>query len=210
MIKSIIKDGKGRGTSLSVDNNRSIITTNSGVPPDSIETILKPFSVFMTDLAGDNNMRVDGSTTNVEFSAGSSSEGDRYIQSIAFTIGDGGIKFELFGALPVLTNGCQLRLSDKKLGDVILGGDLKTNFNIFQLCLFNPAFGNASEAFLIKDAGSSLHAYIPILDLRRTFGLPYGFVIPQDSEKKVIFTVRDDIQAMDQLDIKVFGFDRIG
>lgn len=209
MIKSKIIDGTGSERGLKIDENHSILVTTTGMPPRKVQVTLKPFVDFMRDVNGSKDMLVDGSVTNIEFFIGASSQGDRFIHTLAVTIADAVPKFNKWGAEPTLTNGCQLVYEDKNVGDVILGDELKSNFDFVQLCNFNPMFGTGADAFQATNIEGNSEAYIPLLDIEDVFGLPHGLRIPRNSSLKLKLVVRDDVSAIDRFDIKAFGFDRI-
>jgi hypothetical protein len=208
-IKFRIEDGKGSGNVAEVDENHSLHVTNIGIPPRIKNKVLKPFTSFFENSLGSTDMRVDGSTNNVDFFIQASTEGDRYIQTLAFTISDAGAQLNEFGNLSALTNGCELIYQDDQVGNVILADNLKTNFDFVQLCNFEPTFGTGTAAFLASNVSGTSEAYIPILDLTDVFGLPYGLILPQGSNKKIILRIKDNVTGIDRFDINAFGFDRI-
>lgn len=207
--KVVIKDGTGGGYKACVDNNNSILVTNTGVPPENVNVVLRPFVEFMTDLNGSSDMLVDGSTDNIEFFIQAGGQGDRFIHTLAITISDAVPKFNKWGALTALTNGCQLVYEDPKLGDVVLGENLRSNFDWVQFCNFEPMFGTGNDAFLAMNIEGTSEGYIPILDIEDVFGISHGIRLPANSTKKLKLIVRDDVSGIDRFDIKVFGYDRI-
>ena len=208
-IKSLISDGRGSGRKAEVTKDRSLLVASTGVPPELENTALKPFVSFMVDDTGDEDMRVDGSTNSVDYFIGSSDEGDRYIHTLAITIADAGAEPSEFGNLTALTNGCQLIWQDNLLGDVIIADTLQSNFDFLQLATFEQPFGTASNAFRLQNVVGASEAFVPILDFEDVFGLPYGLLIPKDSQRKLILRVRDNTSAVDRFDIKAFGYDKI-
>lgn len=206
-IDSRIKDGKGNKRYLSIDRNNSAKTSVTGLPPESSTTILKPYVEFLTDSAGASSMLVDGSVSEKMFFIESSPDYDRHVLSMSFTIEQDNAKLNLFGALAKLTNGCQLYYQDNSLGDVFLHEAIKSNYDLVQMCLFNPAFGTGTEAFKGSNVDQKLDAYIPVLDIKDAFGLAYGVLIPAGSDKKIVFNIRDDITGLGRFDCKVLGYD---
>lgn len=209
MIKTVIKDGSGSNKEATVDCNNSVAVTTTGVPPESLNTNLKPFANLMQTSAGATDMLVDGSVTNVDFYIQAGNDGDRYIQTIAFTIADAGATLNDFGNIGVLTNGCQLIYEDKELGEVVLADSLKTNFDFVQLCNFEPTFGSGTAAFRASNVVGTSEAFIPLLDITDVFGMPYGLKLPKGTNKKIILRIRDNVSTIDRFDAKCFGFDRI-
>ena len=208
-INARITNGLGDGNQLNLEKDGSANVTVQGVPPDNVDYALKPFVSFFTNSSGSNDMRVNGSTNFVDFSVGSSTEGDRYVGTLAFTISDAGATLSEFGNLTALTNGCQLIYQDDRLGDVVIGDNLQSNFDFIQFCNFEPTFGSGNSAFLANNVVGVSEAFIPILDLEDVFGLPYGLKIPQSSNVKLTLRVRDNTTGVDRFDIKAFGYDKI-
>jgi hypothetical protein len=208
-IKVTIKDGRGSGREASVDENHAVSVTNIGLPPSKLNATLKPFAEFLKSDADTEDMRIDGSTTNVDYFIQAGNDGDRYIQTLAFTIADASASLNQFGNLAALTNGCDLVYEDRELGDVVIASALKTNFDFVQLCNFEPSFGTGSDAFLASNVSGASEAYIPILDITDVFGLPYGLRLPQGRTKKLKIVIKDNTTGIDRFDVKAFGFDRI-
>lgn len=205
-----VKDGREGTDHLKIDHNGSALTTPTGVPPENLDAILKPFASFLTDENGSDDMRVSGTlAAPIDFSIGSSSLGDRYIQTLTFTIADAGAALNEFGAITALTNGCQLIYQNDRLGDVIIGEALQSNFDFVQICNFEPSFGTGTSSFRASNVQGASEAFVPLLDLTDVFGLPYGVQIPQNSKLKLLLRVRDNTTAIDRFDVKAFGFDRI-
>lgn len=209
MIKARIVNSGEDERGLVVDKNNSALVSNTGVPPVDLNTSLRPFTEFFKDSTGAIDMRVDGSVNYKDFFIGSSSEGERYIHTLAFTIADAGASLKEFGGVAALSVGCSLIWQDSRLGDVAIAEELKSNFDFVQLCNFEPTFGSGTAAFLASNVIGSSEAFIPILDIEDVFGLTHGLRIPQDTNRKLILRIFDDVSAIDRFDIKVFGYDRI-
>lgn len=208
-IKSRILDGTGSNRELEIDSNNAAKVVDAGVPPKNLNTVLKPYTSFFKNASDSTDMRVNGATNSVDFFITAESQGDLYIQTLAFTISDVGASLNEFGAITALTNGCDLIYQDNELGDVVIASALKSNFDFVQLCNFEPTFGTGTAAFLASNVSGASEAYIPILDLTDVFGLPYGLRLPQDSDKKLILRIKDDVSTVDRFDIKAFGFVRV-
>ena len=209
-VTTTLKDGKGSGSTATVGSEGDLYVTNIGLPPKEVSAVLKPFAKLFTDENGATDMRVSGTTAiPIDFYIEASSQGDRYVQTIAFTISDAGAALNEFGSLPALTNGCQLIYEDAELGDVIIASDLKTNFDFVQLCNFNPTFGTGTQAFRASNVSGASEAFVPVLDLTDVFGVPYGIRLPKDTNKKLKLRIQDSTTGVDRFDIKAFGFDRV-
>jgi hypothetical protein len=208
-IDTRIVDGSGSGKEATVGSDGDIYTTNIGLPPKEVSAVLRPFATLLADNTGVTDMLVDGSTIARDFYITAGNNGDRYIQTLAFTIADAGATLNSFGSISALSIGCQLIYEDAELGDVIIAENMKTNFDFVQLCNFEPTFGTAADAFRAKNVESTSEAYVPILDLTDVFGMPYGLRLPGNSTKKLLLRIRDDVSTIDRFDVKAFGFDRI-
>tara|TARA_R110002096_G_scaffold178455_1_gene355418 strand:- start:601 stop:1239 length:639 start_codon:yes stop_codon:yes gene_type:complete len=205
-----LKDGKGTGKKANIGTEGDLYVTNIGLPPKEVIATLRPFATLLTTDAGATDMRVSGTVAvPVDFYIQSENLGDRYIQSLAFTISDAGAQLKEFGNLTALTNGCQLIYEDSSLGDVIIAEAMQSNFDFVQLCNFNPSFGSGASAFLASNVIGTSEAYVPILDLTDVFGLPYGLRLPRNTDFKLKVRVRDTTTGVDRFDVKAFGFDRI-
>lgn len=209
-ISTTIQDGSGTSKELKIDINKSALVTNTGIPIIDSKIELRAFSSFLLDENDSEDMLVVGSVaTPLDFEIGASTDGDRYITSIAFTIADAGALLNKFGNVPALTVGCQLIVQDKLLGEVIVADSLKSNFDFVQLCAFKPAFGDGASAFKASNVIGASEAFLPIMDVKAIFGLPHGLHLRKSSTRKLIFRIQDDVSGVDRFDIKVFGFDRV-
>jgi hypothetical protein len=204
-----IKDGTGKSKQLRIDNSQSAYVTETKIPADNLDVVLRPFSEFLLNSSNSSDMRVNGATTNVDFYIQAPQDGDRYIQTLSITIADAGAQLNEFGNLVALTNGCQLIYEDDEVGDVILASSLKTNFDFIQLCNFEPTFGTGVDAFLASNVSGVSEAYIPILDVTDVFGLPYGLKLPKGTTKRLVLKIRDNVTTLDRFDVRVFGFDKV-
>jgi len=206
-----ISNGKGDGTSLTLEKDGSANVTVSGLPPEDTNVLLVPFAEFMKNSSDSTDMRVSASLASPqEYFIKAGSSGDRYIHTIAFTIADASASLNEFGNTNnPLTNGCKLVYEDPELGEVVIADSLQTNFDFVQLCNFEPMFGTGTDAFKAANVQGSSEAYIPILDLEDVFGLPYGLKLRKNSVNKVKIVIQDDTTGVDRFDIKVYGYDRI-
>lgn len=208
-IDITIKDGKGQGRKVEVDENNALVVTDTGIPPEKTKVTLKPFSTLLANSSGTTDMRVNGSTTNVDFYIQAGADGDRFIHTLAFTIADAGAQLNEFGNLTALTNGCQLIYQDSDLGDVVLADNLKSNFDFVQACNFEPTFGTGTAAFLASNVVGTSEAYVPILDIQDVFGVLHGIRLPKGTTRKLLLRIRDNVSTIDRFDVRAYGFDRI-
>jgi len=206
-IDAKIRNGLGIKRFLSVDRNHAASVNINGLPSENVTSELKPYVSLMTSPAGATDMLVDGSVTPQSFYIESSSEYDRHILTVLFTIADGGATFNKFGNISALTNGCELFYEDKELGDVALSNSLKSNFDFVQMCNFQPTFGTGTAAFRASNVEGPSEAFIPSLNIAKEFGLIYGVKLPAGSNKRIVFRINDDVSGIDRFDIKVLGYD---
>jgi hypothetical protein len=134
---SNIIDGEGTGSYLKVNEGGYVLTQSSGLPPKDDRDIQIVYRNFLT-LNGDGtttSMLVDGSTTPQLFYVEASPNNDIYITSLSIVIQglniDLGLDFAGLGS--ALTNGCRLYYEDKN-GEVTIGNNLDTNFELVRLC----------------------------------------------------------------------------
>ena len=210
-IDSYIKDGKGTGQKAKVDRNHALYVNDVGIPPEVTNTALRPYIAFMENAAGSSDMSIVGSLGSpVLFKLKADPKYDRHILTMAFTVTDNTVKLNTFGGLAALANGCQLYYQDNDFGDIYIHDAIKTNYELVQMCLFNPSFGTGTDAFKASDVDpAKSDAYVPVLDIRQVFGFQYGVRLPAGSNKEIIFSVRDDLSTLGRFDIKVFGYDVI-
>ena len=232
---SNIIDGEGTGTYLKVNEGGYVLTQSSGLPPKDDRDIQIVYRNFLT-LNGDGtttSMLVDGSTTPQLFYIEASPNNDIYITSLSIVIqglginlgddfgGSSGLATPLFTSLP---NGCRLYYEDKN-GEVTIGNNLDTNFELVRLCQGNPSFGNDANAFKVPELApgsggkgkTTSDGYIPVLDFPEVFGFNYGLRLQRGTTNRLIFEINDDIRITTDggglpddagFNIIVYGFER--
>jgi len=166
------------------------------------------------------DMKVDGSVTTQEFFVRAEPDSDIFINSVSFfiaaelTIADLG---EFAGITTPLTNGCQLIYENGEVGDIIIGDNLTTNFELLRMCNMNPQFGLVSnDAFKIVQAFSNADdGYLFILKFS-DYGYEQeysgGLRLRAGSEDRLVFKIRDDLDRtpseISSFDGRVYGFKR--
>ena len=141
MIKTQIIDGYGTGNKLKLEDEGQIGVVVHPHPPKAEESASKPFrQYFLQDGTGTNDMRVDGSTTNVEFSILSDTNRDTYIKTLSILIADASATLNKFGNITALTNGVQFSWETQDLGSVVIHEGLTSNFEFVRLGIGQPAF----------------------------------------------------------------------
>ena len=228
---SNIIDGEGTGSYLKVNEGGYVLTQSSGLPPKDDRDIQIVYRNFLT-LNGDGttaSMLVDGSTTPQLFYVESSPNNDIYITSLSIVIQGLGINLgDNFAGVATLTNGCRLFYEDKN-GEINIGTNLDTNFELVRLCQGNPSFGNNGNAFKVpnlapgggggpKGGGAkSSDGYIPVLDFPEVFGFNYGLRLKRGTTNRLVLEINDDLRITADggtlpddagFNVIVYGFER--
>jgi len=208
MQKAVIKDGAGRGTSVRVEDE-ALMVTQYTCPP-LLPQKNKIFRQYLTDdglSTGSNDMLVDGSSTNVEFWVPAHADNDRYITAVSFVIADVGAELDEFGGITALTNGCQFEYKRAGGETVIIHDALKSNWDFVRMCMGNPAFGTAVDAFRGKNVVGASEAYIPVFNFLALMP-PYGLKLDAGTQQKLTFRIRDNCSTIDGFDAIAYGFER--
>ena len=203
-----IIDGHGSGDSLRISPEGAAQVVVHPHPPLVDDLITIPFRQFFTDdglSSGSNDMKVDGSTNNVDFFIAASQTKDVFIKSISIVIADAGATLNEFGNLAALTNGLTFSHVTGKEGETVVADDLKTNFDFVRMSLGSPAFGDGTAAFRANNVSGTSEAYIPVIDFAILFGMPWGVRLRKGTKDKLVFTVKDDVQTVDDFNIIGFG-----
>ena len=199
------------GTSAAITSEHALCLQDTGIPPLTQIGNIIIFRQFLTTTGistGSNNMLVNGSSTNVDFSVNAQQKKDTFITSINFVIADMNPTLNLFGAITALTNGCKLVYEDQN-GEVIISDQLTSNWEFVRLCQGNPAFSEGvNSAFRAKNVFGTVAGYLPTLDFRATFGLRWGIRLRAGTGDKIKLVIRDDVSGIDQFDCIAYGFSR--
>lgn len=212
-IISEIKDGFGSGYKIKVDKEGTIGVVRHGHPPTNDDTITVPFGQFLTDdgtETGSNDMRVAASLASpIPFYIKADQDNDIYIKTISFEIADAGATLSQFGSITALTNGCVLQWRNNGVGNVDLSQPLQSNFDFIRLCGGQPAFGDGVSAFRASNVVGNSEAYIPILDLSKTFGNIYGIRLRKGTTDEFRLLIRDNTTGVDGFNARIFGIKRL-
>lgn len=203
MIKTIIHDGE----SIAKVSEHGAVHVSLAQHPTMEEQTVFPFRTLLSlNGAGvTTDMRVNGAVTNQTFSIIANDDEDIFVTHIAFTLADAAAVFSSFGALTALTNGCLFRWKTSAR-TVVLHPNIRSNFDLVQACLFEPAFGDAIGAFRGLNVVGTSEAYFPVLDFTKLLPF-YGLRLVQGSLDKIEFIIRDNISAgLDRFDAVVYGF----
>lgn len=207
-IRTTIIDGKGTGNVAGVTKEGYLLTQTAPYPPSGEDTIMTVYREFMTLNAEGvvSSMLVNGATTKQTFSIIAEPDSDIYITSLSFLIADASATLAQFGALTALTNGCRLYYENQE-GQINIGTQLRSNFDIVRLCLGSPAFGNAGDAFRGTNVIGTSEAFIPVLDFR-TFGFKWGLRLLNGTNHTLSFEINDNLTGLDAMNIIAYGFRR--
>lgn len=205
VLPVIIKDGHGSTNKVKVNGEGEIGVTIHAHPPIDEQIIAYPFSSWFENNTS-NDMRVDGSTTNVEFSINANADVDIFIKTISVRISDNGAALNEFGALSALTNGVEWAYSNSGLGLVMIQDEIKTNLDFIRLGFDTAGTGDGVSAYRADVSGAGADTYLPNIDLAKTFGFPWGLRLAKNTTDKLVFIVKDDLSSgLDVFNIKAFG-----
>ena len=165
--------------------------------------------VYVDDLTlnGDGvttDMKVDGSVTTQEFFVSAELDSDIFINSVSFFIAAETLVIDLFefGATNgTLTNGCQLIYENSEEGEIIIGDNLNSNFELLRMCGLNPSLGVSSNtAFQIQKAFSNSDVgYLFVLNFL-TYGYESeyrgGLRLKKNANERLVFKIRDDLNLI--------------
>ena len=175
-------------------------------PPVNEPVSAVPFVADFADSNGVTDMRVDGSSTNVDYTIVAEQDKDKYIKSMLVIIADDKATPVKFGNITALTNGLIFKWQTIDLGTTVIRDELQSNFDFIRLAQGNPPFGNDAKAFLVKDAvGANSETYMLVVDFASIFGLPWGLRLRKASTDKLIMTVRDDTSPVDEFKMTAYG-----
>lgn len=205
-VRIIDSKGTSKGTKVDVDGR--VYVRDNGIPPFGDDTETRIFREYFRNSAESNDMRVDGSVTNQDFYIRADQVNDRFLTTISFVIADDGASFENFGAIPALTNGIQFFYEDES-GLVEIHEGLKTNWDFVRLSGGKPAFGTSTASFKAPNVEGKVDAYIPVLDIKATFGFTFGLRLKARSSQRIVLRIRDNTSAIDSFNAIAYGFDRL-
>lgn len=195
---------------VKISEENYLLTQEHGIPPLSPKGRLVVFRQFLTDdgtTSGSTDMRVNGSTTPVEFWVPSDSTHDLYISNISFVIADASATLNTFGNITALTNGCDVEyFADGST--TTIGTALKSNFDFIRLCLGSPSFGDGAAAFRANNVQSTSEGYLPVLNFKQVFGFNYGIRLRPGTSDKLTVRVNDNTTGVDAFNAIAYGFTR--
>jgi hypothetical protein len=203
-IKVHLTDSKGNSKGVRISEEGALQVVAHPHPP-SVESLSSiPYREYFKNGAS-SDMRVNGSTTNVEFSINADQKKDLYIKTISVVISDSGATLSKFGNISALSEGVEIKWQTSELGTTIIADALKTNFDFVRMGLGEPAFGDGTTAFRGNNVSGSSEAYIPVIDFQKLFGISYGLRLRKGSTDKLVFTIKDNVSTIDQFDAIAYG-----
>lgn len=184
-----------------VSENYRLSEIDSTYPPiDGIQNV----QIYVNSLTLNNDgvttsMKVNGSVTPQEFYVSAENGFNIYINSISFYIAAELVLAGLgeFGGITTpLTNGCQLLYENTD--NIIIGDDLKTNYDLLRMSVMNPNFGLVSNAaFKVVQAFSNQDdGYLFILKFNDYgFDTEYsgGLKLKSSTSDRLVFKIRDNL-----------------
>ena len=209
-LPSFIVDGYGTGHKVRVNGEGEInVVVHPHPPRDEVEVAF-PFRQYLTDdgtPTGSNDMKVNGATTPVEFCVNAVSDFDIYVKNIAIVIADAGASLSQFGSITALTNGVDIKWVSQDFGERTIASGLKSNFDFVQTALGQPAFGDGNGAFRANNVVSTSEAFLPVIDLSKTFGLPWGVRLRKGTKDRLCFVINDNVSTIDRFDALAYGIE---
>ena len=207
-IKALIEDGTGRGNKAKVDEDGAMAVVVHPHPPKDETDSAFPFRQYFTDNgngSGNNDMRVNGSATPIDFSVQTNPDKDVYIKSVSIVIVDAGASLSEFGNLPALTNGVEFCWETQDEGIIVIAEALQTNFDFVRLAIGEPSFGDGATAFTASNISGQSEGFLPVLDFQKIFGLPYGIKLRKGTKDRLFFRINDNITNIDEFNAIAYG-----
>jgi hypothetical protein len=204
--KSQIYDpNTGHGLKVGHEGEASVVVHPH--PPFEEEETSIPYRQRFLNLAGSEDMNVDGSVTEQRFFIQAITDFDIYVNSLSVKISDTGAPNLLkFGNLSALTNGVEWTWETQDLGVEILHDGIKTNLEFIRTGNKTVGIGTGSDAFLADVSGGGTEkAYLPVIDISEQFGKPWGIRLRKGTVDKMVFTVRDNLSTLSGMDVIAYG-----
>ena len=208
MLKFQLVDGHGSDRKARVNDEGELNVVVHPHPPKNEVEVSLPFRQYLTDdgkASGSKDMLVDGSTNPIEFCIVANPDFDIYIKSVSVVIADAGATLNNFGAISALSNGVEFSWVSTDNGTIEIHESLKSNFDFVQLGLGTPSFGNGNSSFKANNVVGTSEAFIPVIDLKETFGLPWGVRLRKGSLDKICFIIKDNVSSIDRFDAIAYG-----
>lgn len=201
-IRNHIEDGGGTGRLADVTLRDAIKVqplpeTAVGIPAKVLSALLLERE-YLTNAAGSSSLNVDGSVTAVDFSVRADPEVTKWITGFVVLFEDGQLdmsttEFRRFGdAAATLTNG--LLIFAEQSG-------VTTNIAVDPIQIMGDFFNYADSYVNLVNAIAANTDF-----LRWSFMLDKPIVIPAGSQDRFVFTVRDNLTAMNSFKVIARGY----
>lgn len=189
------------GNRLRVGDEGEISVIPHTHPPLNEKILSLPYRQYFSDdglVDGSNDMRVDGSSTNIDFYISALQREDVYVKTINVKLADSAAKFNKFGNLTALANGVSFRWESQVEGELIIHDGIKDTLEWFRMSDQVPT--------IIDLSGGGADAAIITIDLTKLFGSPWGVKLSAGTNDKIAFSVRDKIDVgLDEFTIIGYG-----
>jgi hypothetical protein len=199
MITARIVGEDGKQLKINGEGELSVVIHQH--PPIEEDVAGLPFrQYFTTDglKSGSNDMTVNGATNSVDFYITASPDFDIYIKYITVEIGDGGAPaLNKFGALNALSNGVAFYWDTQIEPLYELHEGIKTNKEFIRIASDTGAIGTGTDAYLADVSGGGTEkSYLPNIDMKEIYGLPWGLRLRKGTLDKIIFRVQDNLTGL--------------
>lgn len=199
------------GKQLKINGEGELSVVIHQHPPVDESTAALPFRQYFTNdgtKTGSNNMAVSATLASPQdFYVKASPDYDIYLKYVTVEIGDGGSpNLNGFGALGALSNGVAFYWDTQVEPLYELHEGIKTNKEFIRLGSDTAAVGTGADAFLADvSGGGSEKSYLPAIDFKEIYGLPWGLRLRKGTLDKLIFRVRDNVSGLSTFNIIATG-----
>lgn len=185
-----ILDAWGSGNKLKIQPEGEVGVVVHTHPPVSESRIGLPFRQYFTldgTPTGDNDMRVNGSSTAVDFCIAANPNFDVYVKFISVKLADAGAALDEFANLSALTNGVEFEWQSQEEGVLTIHDGIKDNLEFFRMSSIVPS--------IVDLSGGGADAVIVPIDVAKMFGSPWGIKLTKGTTEKLIFRVNDNLST---------------
>lgn len=206
---------KGTNNEVAQVAEGGLVVTSTPAPAATLDTITSPYIGFMTPtgLGGDEDLTLDGSTTEIDVFIEAENDADIYIKEIKVLVVDNAVlALTDFGAIATgLTNGLLPFYRNKGVDISFTERPLFTNFDILRVGSKSPEFGVDDTAWRIKGAkgGGSDYAYLGVWDMTQVSPGNVGIRLVANSGQRLGVKIRDDLTTLTSFEILCIGYRRL-
>jgi len=206
-IFTTLLDGWGSRIKARINTEGAVHVIAHPHPPEQLDVRYpSPQTVFFTN-NGSSDMIVAGSLAEpIDFCVRAVSEGDIFIKSITIRISDNNMNLDDFGGLSPLTNGVDLIYQDKVLGQRLIITNMTTNLDLFRAATDGKGFGSGNNSWKADVSGAGAETYFPDIDIKKRFGIQFGFRLQKGTNDFLCFRVKDPLAGLDIFNILAHGF----